>query len=112
MQLPAETIVRSEYGRLLEACVSAREIWKKHRAEIYRYRLVGKKNGRRTSSTASKLRSGVLRIAAPHAAMPPVPVRFTNCVSEGWAQFPQIHGETLVFSGSDAGRLYSLVPLG
>jgi hypothetical protein len=80
MQLPAETIVCSEYQRLLEACVSAREIWKKHRAEIYRYRLVGKKNGRRTSSTASKLRSGVLRIAAPRAAMPPVPVRFTNCV--------------------------------
>jgi hypothetical protein len=43
MQLPAETIVCSEYQRLLEACVSAREIWKKHRAEIYRYRLVGKK---------------------------------------------------------------------
>jgi hypothetical protein len=44
-QLPAETIVCSEYQRLLEACVSAREIWKKHRAEIYRHRLVGKKTG-------------------------------------------------------------------
>ena len=44
-QLPAETIVCSEYQRLLEACVSAREIWKKHRAEIYRYRLVGKETG-------------------------------------------------------------------
>jgi len=45
VQLPAETIVCSEYQRLLEACVSAREIWKQHRAEIYRYRLVGKKTG-------------------------------------------------------------------
>ena len=44
-QLPAETIVCSEYQRLLEACVSAREIWKKHRAGIYRYRLVGKETG-------------------------------------------------------------------
>jgi hypothetical protein len=44
-QLPAETIVCSEYQRLLEACVSAREIWKEHRAEIYRYRLVGKEKG-------------------------------------------------------------------
>ena len=44
-QLPAETIVCTEYQRLLEACVSAREIWKKHRAEIYRYRLVGKQTG-------------------------------------------------------------------
>jgi hypothetical protein len=44
-QLPAETIVCSDYQRLLEACVSAREIWKKQRAEIYRYRLVGKKTG-------------------------------------------------------------------
>jgi len=44
-QLPAETIVCSEYQRLLEACVSAREIWKKHRAKIYRYRLVGKETG-------------------------------------------------------------------
>ena len=33
-QLPAETIVCSEYQRLLEACVSAREIWKKHRRFI------------------------------------------------------------------------------
>ena len=45
VQLPAETIVCSEYQRLLEACVSAREIWKKHRARIYRYRLVGKETG-------------------------------------------------------------------
>ena len=44
-QLPAETIVCSEYQRLLDACVSAREIWKKHRANIYRYRLVGKETG-------------------------------------------------------------------
>jgi hypothetical protein len=44
-QLTAETIVCSEYQRLLEACVSAREIWKKHRAKIYRYRLVGKETG-------------------------------------------------------------------
>jgi hypothetical protein len=44
-QLPAETIVCSEYQRLLDACVSAREIWKKHRAKIYRYRLVGKETG-------------------------------------------------------------------
>src|SRR5215472_16948817 len=42
-QLHAETIVCSEYQRLLEACVSAREIWRKHRAKIYRYRLVGRK---------------------------------------------------------------------
>jgi hypothetical protein len=44
-QLPAETIVCSEYQRLLDACVSAREIWKKHGAKIYRYRLVGKQTG-------------------------------------------------------------------
>jgi len=44
-QLPAETIECSEYRRLLDACVSAREIWKKHRAGIYRYRLVGKETG-------------------------------------------------------------------
>ena len=44
-QLPAETIVCSEYQRLLDACVSAREIWKKHRAGIHRYRLVGKETG-------------------------------------------------------------------
>jgi hypothetical protein len=37
-QRPAETIMCGEYQRLLEACVSAREIWKKHRAEIYRYK--------------------------------------------------------------------------
>ena len=36
VQLPAETIVCSEYQRLLEACVSAREILNEQRAEIFR----------------------------------------------------------------------------
>jgi hypothetical protein len=44
-QLPDKTTVCTEYQRLLEACVSAREIWKEHRARICRSRLVGKTTG-------------------------------------------------------------------
>jgi hypothetical protein len=44
-QLSVETMVCSEYQRLLEECQSALEIWNEHRGEICRSRLVGKEAG-------------------------------------------------------------------
>jgi hypothetical protein len=44
-QLCVETMVCSEYQRLLEEGQSALEIWNEHRAEICRSRLFGKEAG-------------------------------------------------------------------
>jgi hypothetical protein len=44
-QLSIETMVCSEYQKLLEETGGARDIWEKRRAEICRSRLVGKEAG-------------------------------------------------------------------
>jgi hypothetical protein len=44
-QLSVETMVCSEYQRLLEESQSSLEIWREHRAEICRARLIGKEAG-------------------------------------------------------------------
>ena len=44
-QLPAATILCSEYQRLLEESESARRLWDERRAEICRSRLIGKETG-------------------------------------------------------------------
>ena len=44
-QLSVETMVCSEYQRLLEESQSALEIWHEHRAEICQSRLFGKEAG-------------------------------------------------------------------
>jgi hypothetical protein len=44
-QLSVETVVCSEYQRLLEECQKALENWNEHRAEIRGSRLIGKEAG-------------------------------------------------------------------
>jgi len=55
-QLSVETMVCSEYQRLLEESQSALEIWNEYRAEIGRSRLIGKEAG-----------DGLLRLQAKFA---------------------------------------------
>ena len=69
-QLTAETIVCSEYQRLLEACVSAREILNEQRAEIFRSPPA--LEAMVEEVLRSQVRASLPTIAEPREQLPPV----------------------------------------